>query len=405
MTMKKERGATKQQHPVNFSFTDNRIEKLKLPENKEKINTVEYSDKICIGLKLMHSCLSGRKIFHQRYHSERKKKSIKIGEFPAVNVELARKIADANKALLAQGLDPAQERTKQFERLTFQQFAEQIYLPDAITRKKSSSEDKRKLERDMYKVFGNKLLVDISKGDISRYLNGICNRASGPTANRHRALLSTMMNMAINHDLIEKNNVTHFKKFAETTEHGRSLTQEELGKLLAALATAKNQVSALAIKMLLASGLRKTETLSILRSNINFTECLVRLEAETTKGNRTRYVALNPFAMDILRELEKYKRAGNPYLFPGEGMNRLTEVRKTFESSKRKAAIENFWLHCCRHNFITTLADKGVSPSTIQKLVGHRSLTMTERYIHHSSDTLQATSKIMSDHLNLAVAA
>ncbi len=402
--MTKKSGTSTQQPSSKFSFTNRRLEQLKQPETGKTPNQIEYSDVVCIGLKLVHSCLTNRKVFHQRYYFFGMKKSIRIGEFPAVTVELAREITNANKALLAQGLDPAQERVKQSEKLTFKQFAEQIYLPDAMTRKRSWIDDKSKLEKDMYKAFGNQLLADISKGTISKYINGICNRTSQSTANRHRALLSSMMNMAIGHDLLDKNNVTHIPKFAESTEHGRSLLPEELKQLLTVLSAASKPVSALAIKLLLATGMRRSECLQLEWRSIDFNGCFAKLEMETTKCKRARNVILNPSAIAILKELERYKVPGNPYIFPGENGSHLTTVRKTFESSKKAAGIENFRLHDCRHTFCSILATSGASLYMIQKLVGHRSTAMTQRYSHLNEDVMQETSKIVSDQLGLALA-
>lgn len=394
------------QNKTNFSFTDRRLDRLKPLETGKPTNQTEYSDKVCIGLKLIQSNLTSRKNFHHRYEDQNgKKKTLKIGEYPAVNVELARKITNENKALLAQGLDPVQERKNQREKLTFQQFVEKIYLPDAMTRKKSWKDDKRKLDKDMYRAFGEKIMTDITKGDVTQYINSIRSRTSNSTANRHRALLSSIMNMAIDHEMLVTNNVQHIKKLPESSEHGRKLTDEELPRLLNALASARNQVSVLAIKLMLATGMRKTECLQLEWSNIDFVGRVAKLEEGKTKGNRAHNPPLNDFAIATLRELEKLREADNPYLFPGKDGKPLTTVRKTFESCKKIAGIENFRLHDSRHNFITRLSEAGIPLSVIQQLVGHRSPAMTQRYTHLSADTLQAASQIASSQLVLAVAA
>lgn len=392
-------GAVNKPATSRFSFTDNKLRKLILKKSN-KTNQTEYSDVVCVGLKLIHSHITDRKMFHQRYRLHNgKKKTLKIGEFPAVNVELARKIANANKALLAEGLDPAQQRKQQVEKLTFRQFAEQIYLPEIEARKKSWQDDKGKLEKDMYPLFGNKPLVDITKGDVTQYITSIRNRTSNSTANRHRALLSSMMNMAIDHEILTRNNVQHIKKLPEYSEHGRKLTDEELAGLMDALATASNQVAALAIKLLLATGMRKSECLQLEWSNIDYVGCVAKLEEGKTKGNRAHHPPLNDFAITTLRELEKLRQANNPYVFPGKNGKSLTTVRTTFEHCKKLAGIENFRLHDCRHNFITRLSDAGTPSHIVQRLVGHQSLAMTQRYTHHNPDILREASQIASNQL------
>lgn len=402
--MTKKKGAVPQKS-TKFSFTDLKLNRLKPLETSNPTKQKEYSDSVCSGLRLIHSYRTDRKIFHFRYHFPKgKKKTQKIGEYPGVTVELARKIANKYKALLAEGVDPAQQFTEQTEKLTFKQFVEQIYLPDIMTRKKSWKDDNQKLEKDMYQVFGKKLLTDITKGDVTQYINSIRSRTSNSTANRHRALLSSIMNMAIDHEMLARNNLLHIKKFPESSKHGRKLTDEELPRLLNALATARNQVSALAIKLLLATGMRKAECLQLEWCNIDYVGCVAKLEAEKTKGNHAHEPPLNDFAVTTLKELEKLREADNPYVFPGNNGNCLTTVRKTFETCKKIAGIVNFRLHDCRHNFITRLVDAGVPLSVVQQIVGHRSPAMTQRYTHLGADALQAASQIASKQLILASA-
>jgi len=45
--------------------------------------------------------------------------------------------------------------------------------------------------------------------------------------------------------------------------------------------------------------------------------------------------------------------------------------------------------HACRHTFITNLVQRGVSMPVIQKLAGHRSITMTMKYAHLGSQDLE----------------
>jgi integrase len=48
----------------------------------------------------------------------------------------------------------------------------------------------------------------------------------------------------------------------------------------------------------------------------------------------------------------------------------------------KKAEIENFRFHDCRHTFGTRLGMAGVDLRTIQELMGHKDIKMTMRYSH-----------------------
>ena len=61
----------------------------------------------------------------------------------------------------------------------------------------------------------------------------------------------------------------------------------------------------------------------------------------------------------------------------------------------RDAKLENFRFHDCRHSFASKLVQAGVPLYTVQQLLGHSSIQMTERYTaicrpDHMKDALKA---------------
>ena len=58
------------------------------------------------------------------------------------------------------------------------------------------------------------------------------------------------------------------------------------------------------------------------------------------------------------------------------------DIKRGFHSAMRKAGIKDFVFHDLRHTFASHLIMAGVDITTVSKLLGHRSLTMTLRYSH-----------------------
>ena len=55
----------------------------------------------------------------------------------------------------------------------------------------------------------------------------------------------------------------------------------------------------------------------------------------------------------------------------------------------KKARIEDFHFHDLRHTFATRLIQAGVELYKVQRLLGHKSPMMTQRYAHHYPESLR----------------
>ena len=54
-----------------------------------------------------------------------------------------------------------------------------------------------------------------------------------------------------------------------------------------------------------------------------------------------------------------------------------------------KAKIEDFHFHDLRHTFATRLVQAGMELYKVQRLLGHKSPIMTQRYAHHYPESLR----------------
>jgi integrase len=64
-------------------------------------------------------------------------------------------------------------------------------------------------------------------------------------------------------------------------------------------------------------------------------------------------------------------------------------LRWVFEEAVEKAGIRDLRFHDLRHTFASRLAQNGIDPYTVQKLMGHTSFSTTQRYAHHFVESLR----------------
>lgn len=109
---------------------------------------------------------------------------------------------------------------------------------------------------------------------------------------------------------------------------------------------------------------------------------------EETKNSHRRAVPLVGEARDIMADrLLKVVRigggGGSDLVWPSPNdPRRPVSVREAFDHALGRAGIENFRWHDLRHTFASYLAMSGATLPEIAAAMGHRSLSMVQRYAH-----------------------
>jgi site-specific recombinase XerD len=110
------------------------------------------------------------------------------------------------------------------------------------------------------------------------------------------------------------------------------------------------------------------------------------------KGNKQRLV---PLSQKLLTELRLFwKTHHNPvWLFPSRQPDRhlgSSVLDATCRRARARAGLKRrFNTHVLRHTFATELLEAGVDLFSIQKILGHRSLSTTAHYTHVRRSHLQ----------------
>lgn len=158
------------------------------------------------------------------------------------------------------------------------------------------------------------------------------------------------------------------------------LSREDVARILASASNPKHR---LLLMTTYSAGLRVSEVVRLKPEDIDASRMTIRVRQ--AKGNKDRYTLLS---RRLLEELDAYTRLYRPsiWLFcTGNSLAPLTisSAQKIYTAARLRAGIaRGKGIHTLRHCFATHLLEDGVDTQIIQKLLGHRHLSTTARYLH-----------------------
>ena len=176
-----------------------------------------------------------------------------------------------------------------------------------------------------------------------------------------------------------------------------TLSTSEVEKLLTSFAEdrAIDIRNTAILEMLYSCGLRVSELVNLRCSDLFFDEGLIKVVG---KGNKERFVPIGRIGQESVRRYLAIRAEGkkgfSDILFLNNRGTKLTRnmifiiVRKGAENAGVKKTIGP---HSLRHSFATHLVENGADISSVQQMLGHSSITTTERYLHMSKKHLQQT--------------
>jgi integrase len=149
--------------------------------------------------------------------------------------------------------------------------------------------------------------------------------------------------------------------------------------------------------MLLAiyTGMRRGEIFRLTWEDVDFRRGFITLREP--KGGTDQTIPLPDEARDLLEH--RPRRKDCPYIFPGRGGKMKADASKHFRAIRAAAKLPKDFrpMHGLRHVFASMLASSGeVDLYTLQRLLTHKSPTMTQRYAHLTDAALKRGSNVMS---------
>ena len=165
------------------------------------------------------------------------------------------------------------------------------------------------------------------------------------------------------------------------------LKADALVRLSTALAAHADQLAADVFRLLLLTGARRGEVLSMRWDQLDLQSGIWTKPGATTKQKTEHAVPLSAAALRLLYKLRTEAEGGAMFVFPAaSGAGHRVEVKYDWQAICQLAQIEGTRIHDLRHTYASILASAGQSLPIIGALLGHTQPATTARYAHLFDD-------------------
>jgi len=230
-------------------------------------------------------------------------------------------------------------------------------------------------------------LISEKRDLLSRTITNRKKKMSPARVNRYMAALSTALNTSIREwEWMEDNPMRKISKLKEPRGRVRYLNIEEKERLLVACKSVNNHLY-LAVVLALSTGARQQEIWDLRWSNVNFETRFITFTE--TKNDEFRSVPLVELGRELLLEHYRLRREDSDIVFPSKKNPAVSyDFRNPWKKALVIAEVEDFRWHDLRHSCASYLAMNGVPMRTIAEILGHKTLSMVQRYTHLNAEHL-----------------
>ncbi|XIA62258.1 tyrosine-type recombinase/integrase [Bradyrhizobium sp. TZ2] len=185
----------------------------------------------------------------------------------------------------------------------------------------------------------------------------------------------------------------------EEKRRTRMVTNDQLADFYGAVTALPNQIEADCIKLLMFTGMRRTECTSLRWENIDLKGRTINLPAVVTKGNRACSLPMSDLVFDLL--VARRALGKDRFVFPSSSRSgHILDLQWAFDAIEKQTGIM-VSSHDMRRSFVTTAESIGVPLSIIKGLVNHsvKGGDLTQGYIVVEPAKLRTAQQMVTDKL------
>ncbi len=266
----------------------------------------------------------------------------------------------------------------------------------------SVARDKQILKNQVLPFFGTKALSDLTPRVTELWLETLKQdrRLAPKTCNNCLTLIRKMLNDAVRWQFIRFNPISAVRPFKVEQQDFDFWSRDECERFLYHAATMLPNAMPVFVAAL-TTGMRRGELEALKWDAIDLdrrqltvkrTFCdRTKVVKETTKSKMIRRIPINPTLFSILAEMKLRKTSD--FVFRGFGFHNAGNVIKKIATV---ADVRTIRFHDLRHTFASQFMMAGGKIYDLQKILGHSTVQMTEKYSHLSPEHLAGKTDIIN---------
>jgi integrase len=379
----------------------------------------------------------GGRIYVLQYSHRNRSRRVTIGRHGAggFTADEARRKGEILRGIVRDGGDPAGERARDRAIPAMRVLAERYMVEHAIPKKKprSADSDRGLIDCHIDPLLGERQVNEVTRADLRRFMQDVAEgktkldqktgtrgrrlvRGGKGAANRALTLLSKMFALAEDwgyRSAGDGNPCRMVERFDESAGRARArfLSDAEIGRLGDALAAReaadpRHRMPANIIRLLLLTGARLGEIVTLRREYLDLDRGLIRLPDSKTGA---KPLVLSAPARQLLAGLTAdVPETG--YLFPGPrpangaGERAYGGLTRFWKAVRQAAKLGDTRIHDLRHSFASVGVAGGSSLLLVGALLGHAQASTTARYAHLSDDPVRQAADAIGGRIASALA-
>ena len=259
---------------------------------------------------------------------------------------------------------------------------------------KSLRTDDGRFHLHLAPYFGGKTPAEIISLDVDRIRVRMLKTHAPQTVKHVVALLKRIIRFGVKKGLCPEINTgrLHIEMPRVDNKVTEDLDGEQLARLIRSIEDDPNRKAADIMLVALFTGMRKGEILNLKWEDVSFDREVIYIR--DPKCGTDQSIPMNQEARNIF---VRQVRTDSPYVFPGKNGGRLQYIQPPIQRIRARAKLPKGFrpLHGLRHVYASMLASSGqVDMYTLQKLLTHKSATMTQRYAHLRDEALKRGSDV-----------